>query len=348
MHWTDGDGWPTRAISAGALLILVVSGVVTAAAQPLPGGVFLAAGDVDGDGLDEVITGPGPGLVAQIRVFDYLGNLLLPYQVYDAGFQGGVRVAACDFDGDGRTDVLSAAGPGGGPHVRLLKFDAAFAYLGDLASFLAYDPGFVGGLFVACGDIDGDGVPDIVTGVDAGGGPHVRVFRYTPGTLGNVTGLADLFVYDPGFRGGVRVAAGNVDGSDRASLVTGAGPGGGPHVRVLRWDGTAFGETASFFAFDAGLQGGIFVSAGDVIADGLAEIITTPDVGGAPQLTIWGGDGSDLGVTTFAFDPTFTGGVRTAVGPSLGTPLFAGQGPGGTFLVERHFGGGVGPVFPAY
>src|SRR5262249_56009924 len=118
-------------------------------------------------------------------------------------------VAACDFEGDGVDEVIAVAGPGGAPHVRIMKFDSAGNFVGDLASFFAYQLGFTGGLFVACGDVDGDGHPEIILGVDAGGGPHLRILRYTPGTPGNVSVLFEAFVYDAGFRGGIRVAAGH-------------------------------------------------------------------------------------------------------------------------------------------
>jgi hypothetical protein len=270
--------------------------------------------------------------VAEIRAFDAAGTRRLAYQVYDAAFQGGVRVAACDFDGDGRAEILSVAGPGGGPHVRLMKFDGAGHFTADLANFLAYDAGFVGGLFAACGDIDGDGAPELILGVDAGGGPHVRILKYTPGTPGNMTAFIELFAYDPGFRGGIRVAAGNVDGSDRASLVTGAGSGGGPHVRVLRWSGTRFVEMASFFVYDPGFRNGIFVAAGNLGGDGRAEILTAADAGGGPHLRVWTGSGADTGVSFFAYAPSFTGGVRVAVGDVNGAgfdEIITGAGPGG-------------------
>jgi hypothetical protein len=260
-------------------------------------------------------------------------------------------VAACDFDGDGRADILSVVGPGGGPHVRILKFDAAGAFLGDLASFLAYDPGFVGGLFAACGDLDGDGVPEIVLGVDAGGGPHVRTFKYTPGTPDSVTAFVEFFAYDPGFRGGIRVAAGNLDGSDRASLITGAGPGGGPHVRVLRWSGSALVERASFLVYDPGFRNGVFVAAADLLGDGRAEILTSADAGGGPHLRVWTGSGADTGVSFFAYDPAFTGGVRVAAGPVGGAPaIVTGAGAGGGPHVGLFTGAGapVGGGFLAY
>ena len=46
--------------------------------------------------------------------------------------------------------------------------------------FLPYDAGFQGGVYVAAGDVNGDGIVDIVTGVggdDSSSAPsHVKVF----------------------------------------------------------------------------------------------------------------------------------------------------------------------------
>ncbi len=76
----------------------------------------------------------------------------------------GIR-AKCDVDGDGMDEIITGAGPLGGPHVRVLKVSSGT--LTELASFFAYDPKFGGGVFVACGDVTGDGVAEVITG--AGG-----------------------------------------------------------------------------------------------------------------------------------------------------------------------------------
>ena len=69
-------------------------------------------------------------------------------------------MALGDVNGDGTVDLITGAGPGGGPHVRVLSGTD----LRELHSFFAYAPGFAGGVSVAAGDINGDGRTDIITG----------------------------------------------------------------------------------------------------------------------------------------------------------------------------------------
>ena len=152
------------------------------------------------------------------------GQVLYNFYAYDANFRGGVRVAAADVNGDGAPDIITGAGPGGGPHVKV--FDGLTGQ--PIASFFAYDADFTGGVFVAGGDVNRDGSADIITGAGAGGGPNVRVFDGQSGQM-----IANFFAYDSGFTGGVAVAAGDVNFDGYSDVITGAGPGGGPHVKVF-------------------------------------------------------------------------------------------------------------------
>jgi fibronectin-binding autotransporter adhesin len=218
------------------------------------GGVFVAAGDVNGDGYADVVVGADKGAGPHVKVFDvHGGQLLFNFFAYAPQFTGGVRVAVGDVDGDRKADIVTGAGPGGSPHVKV--FSGSDGSL--LQSFFAYSPAFTGGVFVASGDLDGDGAADIVTGADAGAGPHVKAFLgIDPSKV-----LKSFFAYAPGFTGGVRVAVGDENGDQIADIVTGAGPGGGPHVKVF--DGTAAGGIlASFFAYSAGFTGGVYVAFG--------------------------------------------------------------------------------------
>ena len=159
-----------------------------------------------------------------MRVFDPLtGEERFGFYAYDESFTGGVRTATADVNFDGAPDIITAAGPGGGPHVKVFDGKTGEQLDGDIGSFFAYESNFTGGVFVAAGDLNGDGHADIVTGADAGGGPHVRAFSGLDGSE-----LASFYAYESSFSGGVRVAVADVDGDMLPDIVTGAGPGGRP------------------------------------------------------------------------------------------------------------------------
>jgi len=248
------------------------------------GGVTVAAADVTGDGVPELITGAGPGGAPIVRVFKVAGGAvteIASFDAYDPAFRGGVNVAAGDVNGDGVAEIITGAGPGGGPHVRV--FSLANGVVKEVGGFFAYDPTFPGGVNVAAGDVNGDGVAEIITGAGPGGGPHVRAFRLAHGV---VTEVAGFFAYDPAFPGGVNVAAGDVNGDGVAEIITGAGPGGGPHVRAFSVAGGAVTEVAGFFAYAPAFAGGVNVAAADLTGDGVAEVITGAGPGGGPHVRV--------------------------------------------------------------
>jgi hypothetical protein len=153
--------------------------------------------------------------------------------------------------------LVTGAGPGGGPHVQV--FDGRGALL---LSFFAFAPAFTGGAHTASCDVNGDGFPDVVVGAGAGGGPHVRVFDGLTGQ--QLAGpLGSFFAFPVGFTGGVFVGCADLDGDGRGDVVVAAGPGGGPHVRVL--SGATGAELpvslGSFFPYSPAFTGGVFVGA---------------------------------------------------------------------------------------
>ena len=233
-----------------------------------PGGVTVAAADLTGDGVAEIITGAGPGGGPHVRVFSLAGGVVTElagegFYAYDPVFPGGVNVAAADVTGDGVAEIITGAGPGGGPHVRV--FSLTGGVVTELAGegFYAYDPVFPGGVNVAAADVTGDGVAEIITGAGPGGGPHVRVFSLAGGVVTELAGEG-FYAYDPAFLGGVNVAAADVTGDGVAEIVTGAGPGGKPHVRVFSLAGGAVTEVEGFFAYDPAFPGGVNVAAADL------------------------------------------------------------------------------------
>lgn len=208
----------------------------------------------------QIVTGAGAGGGPHVivRTASDPTSILYSFYAYDPGFLGGVRVATGDVNGDGYDDIITSPGPGGGPHIQVFSGKDGFTILG---SFYAYAPEFTGGVFVAAGDVNGDGKADVITGADAGGGPHVRVFDGTQ--LGNIetAEVLGLFGYGPTFTGGVRVGAGDFNNDNKADIVTGPGPGGGPHVRIF--SGADGGELSAFMAYPTAFTGGVFVASGE-------------------------------------------------------------------------------------
>jgi len=162
-----------------------------------------------------------------------------------------------------------------------------------------------------------------LAGAGPGATPTVKVYDALTGVF-----LTELTVLPADFRGGVRVAMGDVTGDCVPDIIIGAGPGGGPQVVVV--NGLTFQTVLSFFAFAPTFSGGVFVAAGDVDGDEIAEIIAGADAGGGPQVTVFKGD--VLVKSFFAFPPTFAGGVRVAAGDINGdgiAEIIVGAGAGG-------------------
>lgn len=208
-----------------------------------------------------------------------------------------------------------AADAGGSPEVQVFGVDGKARF-----RFLAFEASFTGGVRVATADFNGDLTDDIVVAAGAGGAPRIRILSGTTGEE-----LANYFAYASDFRGGAFVTTADLTGTGTPSVVTGAGPGGGPHVKAFALAGTTL---QSFFAFDPAFTGGVTVAAGDLDGDGKDEIVTGAGPGGGPRVSAFAfaATGPQLTQSYFAFDAAFTGGVFVTAG-TFG--IAAAQGVGG-------------------
>ena len=152
---------------------------------------------------------------------------------------------------------------------------------------------------------------EILTAPASVGGPNLRAFQYNTGT--NDLELIDwVMVYQPEFRGGVNIVAGDVDGDGSDEIITSPVDAGGPNIRVFSYSDENIELDNWFWAYDENFRGGVNLMAADVEGDGTDEIITAT-TRGTPNIRVHRGNG-DLVDWFWGFTESFTGGVNLSYG----------------------------------
>lgn len=278
------------------------------------GGASVAVGDVDPAFVgEEIITGAGPGGGPHVRVFkNYNFRVAGQFFAYALDFRGGIDVAVADTNGDGSAEIITAPLAGRSPLVRIFSESGKVRH-----QFYAYDRTATDGVHVAAADLDGDGKAEIITAPLSGARPLVRVFS-RKGEL-----RREFLAYSSSFRGGIDVAAHAATDESAARIITAAGPGGGPHVRVFGPAGKLYGQ---FFPYDEGFRGGVRVSVAEQYSrvDG-PEIFVVPASSGGPDFRVYSLRGKYLDRRR-GFEPWWKGGYDIAAGTAA---AYASSGPDG-------------------
>ena len=278
LEYVTGQGW----YGDSELAVLDAQGDMLRDLHPFGDtweGLYVAAGDVNGDGKAEIVAGAGQWEEPRVKVLDGTGRELASFLAFDADFQGGVRVATGDLEGNGTAEIVAGAGPGGPPVVRV--FDASGQ---RKLSFYAFDPSYTGGVYVAAGDVDGDGKAEIVVGSGTTG--EVRVFD----AQGNLKTSFQAYQPDQAYYDGTRVAVGDVNGDGVAEIVTGPGRVRPVDVEIFTGDGRQIGA----FRANQDFQGGIFVAVPAPLGPHLADAAASP---------VRGPEGRMLQLTASFVDP---------------------------------------------
>jgi hypothetical protein len=200
---------------------------------------------VDRDGKAELAVSADAGGGTRVVVFKVAGGTLAPLVDFiafgDPDFRGGSRVAMADVNRDGAADLIVGAGLGGGPRVAV--YDGRALAAGRVSrlvpDFFALDPALRSGVYVAAGDVNGDGYADVIYSTGNTGGPRVRVVSggaivSNPGAdMAAIPALADFFVWDAGDRKGVRVIARDLNRDGRAELIAATADPNNAFLRVI-------------------------------------------------------------------------------------------------------------------
>ncbi|KKQ54041.1 MAG: hypothetical protein US74_C0053G0010, partial [Parcubacteria group bacterium GW2011_GWA2_38_13] len=259
----------------------------------------------------------------QIKIFKNDDTVFKSFFSYSPTFKGSINIAVGDVDGDLIDEVVTGAGYGGGPHVRILDINGHVE-----SQFFAFEKMSRSGVNIALGDIDGDKKYEIIAGAGKKAKPMVKIFSSNGALVGSFMAYAENFL------GGVNVASGDINGDGKDEIITGPGQGGGPHIRIFDLKGNILGQ---FFAFNKDSRSGVLVSAGDLNNDIYDEIVVTPEGKGSPQVRIFRPTNFGIISEFFAFDPGFFYGVYTTIGDIDNdgeNEIIAGAGIGGNAFIR--------------
>lgn len=199
------------------------------------GGVYVATGDIVGDGHIALICATGGKTVGTVKVYEFINGgmqLISTIEPFGPNYTGGIDVTAGNVTGlpvtaanATATDQLVVGMATGGSTVEVYGYDnydntGGVGPLYQLRSFQAYAPSYKGGVTLAVADIDTAGTSNyesIITGM-ATTLPEVAIWNATQST---VTLQAEYMAFSTqvaSYRTGINVAAGDTDGVRGAEI----------------------------------------------------------------------------------------------------------------------------------
>lgn len=111
-------------------------------APPTQGGFELTAGDVHGDGTEEIVIATNTGLGGHILTYQYFNqklNLIASFFPYTKSYEGGIHAVMADYDQDGQDELVTTTQNGNAPNTRFYHYTKQNGWvLGTW--FYAFDP----------------------------------------------------------------------------------------------------------------------------------------------------------------------------------------------------------------
>jgi lipoprotein-anchoring transpeptidase ErfK/SrfK len=238
--------------------------------KTMKSGVHVASGNINAAGYDEIVTVPGYGSTSLVKIFNGKGKQTINngFYAFPKSFTGGSQIAVGNVRGSDREEIIVGNGAGTSSYVRVFNHKGKVI----LKTILPFDRIERGGVSVTTANVDGGAHSEIAIAQHAFGKSNVKVYKVNSGSE---TILSDFYAYEKSYRGGVNLAAADIDQNGTDEIITVARQGRKTSVRFFKGHGTQL--KGGFRAYEADFMGGAAIAAGNADADNKPEIITVPE-----------------------------------------------------------------------
>lgn len=267
---TDGDGQWNVVTGSGIgsvplLRVWTAEGRRIASLNPFgiqqKTGVQVAAGDLDGDRVDEILVTPAGQAAGRIMVFQYnvtskKYERLASFQPLPSSYRAGLSLTLADTNHDDRDELIVAPAGEARPVIRIYRFDLRSRSFRQVRSFSVFSSRDRQGLQIASGDVDNNGDPEIIVARRKGAPPIVQVYT------AQGRRQAQFAASSGRYRGGVTLATLDTNLDGQSEIVTGVSDSGPPGLFVFRRNPATrrFARVQSLNAFSRGVQDGVRLS----------------------------------------------------------------------------------------
>jgi hypothetical protein len=263
-------------------------------------GYSLSSIDLGGDGNDEILLGSGLKSEPWVYILRQDGSIINKFLAYNKNFIGGVEVMSCDFEGDGKQEILTGVRSNGGAHIRI--FDS-YGNPKFNPGFFAFKNNQNSGVQILCSDLDGSNKDEIIALVKEENKTLIKIFN-TQGELINSRPV-DLVGRNP------KLSKVDLGGDGKEEIIVSAGHGDKPFIKIFRGDLSLVNE---FLFNQENFLGGVKTFGFDMDQDGKEEILALPQISGRPQLKIFNSYGQEKIIQNkIIFEENFLGGLEFTI-----------------------------------